>query len=74
MECLVYFLRYILYILGLAEGFGLNLVETCLEDSVGFFTTVKDAVELFEKKDEDSVKEGAACLCRRNDQTETKIR
>ena len=34
-----------------------NLVETCLDDSVGFFSTVKDAVELFEKKEEDAVKE-----------------
>jgi hypothetical protein len=37
--------------LGIAEGFGLNLLETCVEDSLEFEGQVQSAIEKFVSKD-----------------------
>jgi hypothetical protein len=48
--------------LGLADGFGLNMVESCIEESKDFGQVVELAIKSFEKKTPEDVKEGLHLL------------
>eukprot|EP00392_Amoebophrya_sp_AT5.2_P001041 g1043.t1 len=48
--------------MGVADGFGLDLVEACIKDDVAFEQNIKSAVAEFEKKTEDGMKQALSYL------------
>ena len=50
--------EYVQIFLGVADGFGLKLVEACVQDSLRFEEDVVIALKDFEQKDADGVKDG----------------
>ncbi|CAD7929214.1 unnamed protein product [Amoebophrya sp. A25] len=54
--------EYVTIFLGIADGFGLALVEACIKDDIAFEQNIQAAVAEFEMQTNDGVKSGLAYL------------